>query len=411
MSERIILHCDLNNFFASVESFYKPELKTVPMAVCGSVEERHGIVLAKNEIAKAFGIVTAEPVWQAKQKCRDLVIVPPQYDKYVEFSDRAKKVYGEFTDLVEPFGIDECWLDVTNSTKLFGSGEEIALQIKEKMKQELGITISVGVSFNKVFAKLGSDLKKPDAITVLSKENFKDRIYNLKAEEMIGIGKKTKQKLNSLGIYTIGELAFCDKKILELTFGKLGVQLWAHANGHDYSPVIAMKDTPAAKSYGRSLTRRNDLKNNEQVKRIFLYLCEKVATSLRENHVLASTVAINVRDTNLVTREFQKQLTQPSRLVQTLLECAMELFEKNWTWANDIRSIGISAQNLMGEKSHFQLNLFCDTVKNDNQEKLESEVFNIRKKFGNKAIVRATAMNLNINENKSQGFKNVNQVK
>lgn len=411
LNERIILHCDLNNFFASVESFYKPELKSVPMAVCGSVEQRHGIVLAKNELAKSFGIVTAEPVWQAQQKCRDLVIVPPQYDKYIEFSHKARLIYSQYTDLVEPFGIDECWLDVTNSTKLFGSGEQIAQLIKEQIKNEVGLTISVGVSFNKIFAKLGSDLKKPDAITVLNKAEFKHKVFHLKAEEMLGVGKKTKQKLNSLGIYTIGDLASCEQKTLELTFGKLGTQLWSHANGFDFSPVVNFTDSPAAKSYGRTITCKKDLTSTSQVQEFLLYLSEKIASSLRENHMLASTVMIHVRDTNLVTKEFRKQLDQPSRLVQTLLKCGMELFEKNWNWNNNIRSIGISAQNLIGEKSHLQLNFFYNNDKAENKEKLEDEVFKIRKKYGSKAIVRAGTMALDINENKSTGFKNINQVK
>ena len=214
MSERVILHCDLNNFYASVECLFRPELKNVPMAVCGSTQERHGIVLAKNEKAKKFGVKTAEAVWQAQMKCPELITVEPNFSRYMEYSSKVRAIYEQYTDLVEPFGMDECWLDVTGSVFLYGSGEKIAYEIKERIKKEIGLTISVGVSFNKVFAKLGSDLKKPDAVTVISKAEFKKIVWPLRAEEMIGVGPSTKRRLNSVGIYTLGDVASCDKNFL-----------------------------------------------------------------------------------------------------------------------------------------------------------------------------------------------------
>ena len=207
MSERTILHCDMNNFYASVECFLNPDLKPYPVAVCGSVEERHGIVLAKNYKAKACGVRTGEAVWQAQQKCRDLVIVPPHYEEYMSFSKAARKIYEDYTDQVEAFGMDECWLDVSGSASIYGDGEKIANAIRERIKFELGLTVSIGVSFNKIFAKLGSDLKKPDAVTCIPKERFKEIVWPLPASEMLGIGHATEKKLAAAGLRTIGDIA------------------------------------------------------------------------------------------------------------------------------------------------------------------------------------------------------------
>lgn len=408
MSERKILHCDLNNFFASVECFYKPELKNVPMAVCGSVEERHGIVLAKNEKAKKYGVKTAEAIWQAKSKCSNLVVVKPHYDRYLDFSSRVRAIYEEYTDLVEPFGIDECWLDVTGSGMLFGSAEKIANEIRCRVKKEIGVTISVGVSFNKIFAKLGSDMKKPDAVTVISKDQFKDKIWNLKAEEMIGVGQATKKRLNSIGIYTLKDLATCDTKVLTLLFGKMGVQLWRNANGFDSSPVLSKNQMPAAKSFGRSVTCHRDLVSYDDVSNVMLFLTDKVASSLRENNCLATVVQISIRDEILVTRERQMTLTQPSRLVDVLFSAAMKLFHECWTWESNVRSIGIRACNLVGENCNFQYNLFCDTRRYDKLERLESQIAMIRDKYGKSAVFRGSTMLAPVSESERPTFSFMN---
>ncbi|MCM1365395.1 MAG: DNA polymerase IV [Faecalibacterium sp.] len=394
MNERVILHCDLNNFFASVEMFLNPELANVPIAVCGSVEERHGIVLAKNEKAKKFGVQTAEAIWQAQLKCPDLVLVSPHYEKYLEFSAKVRAIYEEYTDLVEPFGIDECWLDVTGSVLLYGSGENIAEELRRRIKEEVGLTISVGVSFNKIFAKLGSDLKKPDAVTIIPKANFKNIIWHLPAESMIGIGKATKARLNSIGIFTLGELAACDVSALELNFGKMGAVLWKNANGYDKTPVLSKMQMPPTKSFGRSMTTRYDLTSTQQVSNLMLYLTDKVAKSLRENNVLATLVQISVRDEHLVTREHQMVLEQPTRLVDVLFSAAMQLFHECWKWETNVRSVGIRACGLVGENSNFQLSLFCDTRKNEKMERLESQIHKIRSKYGNASIFRCSTMNI-----------------
>lgn len=223
--ERVILHCDLNNFFASVELLSRPEWKQVPMAVCGSVEARHGVILAKNEPAKRYGVKTAETLWEARRKCPQLITVPPHPDQYRIFSRRAHRVYERFTDRIEPFGIDECWLDVTGSVPLFGSGEEIAHAIRRAVKEELGLTVSVGVSFNKVFAKLGSDLKKPDAVTVIRRAEFQKLLWPLPVETLIGVGKSTLRILHGMGVITIGDLAQAPLSTLRAALGKNGEQL------------------------------------------------------------------------------------------------------------------------------------------------------------------------------------------
>ncbi|MDO4380373.1 MAG: DNA polymerase IV [Clostridia bacterium] len=399
MAERVILHCDLNNFFASVECLGHPEYLDVPMAVCGSVEERHGIVLAKNERAKKFGVKTAEAIWEAQIKCPSLVIAPPHYEEYLKYSKLVRAIYEEYTDKVEPFGMDECWLDVTGSVLLFGDGKKIAYEIKERVKNEIGLTISVGVSFNKVFAKLASDMKKPDAVTVIGKENFRSVVWPLQAEEMIGVGKATKRKLNGIGIYTLGELANADASVLKLVFGKMGEQLKCCAAGKDNSPVLSKSEIPPAKSFGRSITCAQDLKTTEEVAAVMLYLTGKVAASLRENNVMATVVQIHIRDENLIVRECQAHLSQPTRITEMLYSLGMELFSGVWKWERNVRSIGIRACELVPEDSYSQYNLFYSGLRYDKLEKLEAQVFNICSKYGKNAVFRASTMRLSTSKN------------
>ena len=391
-SNRVILHCDLNNFFASVEAYHNPELNNYPTAVCGSADDRHGIVLAKNEKAKKYGVKTAEAIWQAKQKCPDLVCVPPHYDEYVKFSKAVRQIYYDYTDMVEPFGMDECWLDVTGSTMLFGSGEEIAHTIRKRVKEEIGLTISVGVSFNKVFAKLGSDLKKPDAVTVLSQENFKEKIWHLPASSLIGIGPSTTRALERIGLRTIGEVAGCKPKILEIEFGKCGLDLWRNTNGFDCSPVVDVSEQPMAKSYSKGLTPPKNLTNDGEINALFVSLAESIAHSMREDGVMARVVTISIRDENLITIDRQKRLDNPTRLIERLVGTAMELFRENWSWSKEVRSISIRVSDFVRENEFCQYSLFTDNAKEDKLEKLQKQVDDIRGKYGKNCIVRASAM-------------------
>lgn len=387
--ERTILHCDMNNFFASVECLKYPHLRDVPMAVCGDVEARHGVVLAKNEKAKAFGIITGETVWNAKQKCPSLVTVIPHHGEYAEFSKRAFEIYSRFTDEIEPFGMDECWLDVTGSLRLFGSGEEIANKIRTIIKEELGLTASVGVSFNKVFAKLGSDLKKPDATTVISRDNFKEKVWGLPATDMLGVGKATAKKLNSLGIHTIGEIAARPREYFENLFGKIGTQIWKNACGLDDSPVTYHSPDGPDKSCGHGATTRHDLTTSDEVWRLMLELSQQIGHKLYKHGKKAAGVAISIRDNRLVTKQWQCRLKSPTASPSTLAKEAFRLFERSYTWANPIRSVTVTAIDLVEKDVPQQLEMFSDTETDARVEALDKTIGEIRSKFGRNSIKNA----------------------
>ena len=393
--ERIILHCDLNNFFASVAVLDNPTLKNCPIAVCGSVEERHGIVLAKNEIAKKFGIKTAEATWQAKRKCPELIVVPPAYHRYNEVSAAVRQIYLRYSDKVEPFGIDECWLDVTGSSLLFGRGEDIANRLREEIKKEIGVTISVGVSFNKVFAKLGSDLKKPDAVTVISRENFKEKIWGLPAEDMLGVGGSTKKQLNSLGIFTIGDVAKAGPEVLKKRFGKMGEQLYLYASGQDNSAVCGSYELP--KSVGRTTTLSHDLNNESDVWPVVLELAEEISANLRKDSLYCNTVQAHIRTFDLITREFQGTLPSPTQSSVVMAKKCMELINNNFGYSVPLRSVGFRATNLCGNNAAYQTDIFTNTDAIEHQEELEDKIFEIRDKFGHGSVIRGTTVK---NENK-----------
>jgi len=386
---RTILHCDMNNFYASVECLYRPELRGKAVAVGGDVEQRHGIILAKNYPAKAFGIKTGEVIWQAKQKCPGLIVLPPNYKLYLRFSRLARSIYADYTDQIEPFGLDEAWLDVSNSVGLFGSGEIIANEIRRRVRDELGITASVGVSWNKIFAKLGSDMKKPDATTVITKENFKDTVWPLPVGDLLYVGRATNKKLALKCIHTIGELARTDAEALHYWFGKWGEVLFAFSNGLDNSPVARMGAEAMVKSIGNSTTSPRDLENNEDVSIIFYVLCESVAMRLRELGLECRTVEISVRDNTLYSFVRQKKQSRPTSLACDLHRAAMELFEANYKWQKPIRSIGVRGCELCAAGGSVQLSLLDDENRRDKLVRLEATVDDIRRRYGNLSIQRA----------------------
>ncbi len=386
LKERVILHCDMNNFYASVECMLNPALREKAVVVGGSVEQRHGIVLAKNYKAKSFGIQTGEAIWQAKQKCKDIVVVPPNYDQYLRFSKLAREIYSRYTDLVEPYGMDECWLDVTGSTGIFGTGEEIAEEIRQTIKFELGLTISIGVSYNKIFAKLGSDMKKPDAITVLKKETFKSQIFNLKANELLGVGRATYQKLEKYGIHTIGELANTPDDLLKNWFGINGIRIKQFANGLDTSRVMANDFVSPIKSIGHGITTIQDLENSAEVWCVMLMLVQDIGTKLRKHNKKASGIAISIRNNQLATKEWQTKLSMPTQSSTHLAKTAFELFDQNYNWQYDIRSLTVRAINLVEEDVPIQVDLFTDTKTLEKREKLDLCIETIRFRFGKDAI-------------------------
>ncbi|MBE6917894.1 MAG: DNA polymerase IV [Ruminococcaceae bacterium] len=387
--ERTILHCDMNNFYASVECMLNPSLRGHPVAVGGDVENRHGIILAKNYEAKKFGIQTGEALWQAKQKCPKLIIVPPHYEEYLKYSRLAHSIYADYTDLIEPYGMDEVWMDVTGSTKAFGSGEVIANTLRERIKYELGLTISVGVSFCKVFAKLGSDMKKPDAVTVIPKDSFRDIIWNLPASDMLGVGRSTEKFLSSYGIHTIGQLANAYPDLMQRKLGKNGMVLLAFANGEDRSKVAPQDYEPPMKSIGHGITTMQDLENNAEVWNIMLALTQDIGHKLRVYNKNAAGVAIYIRyivDKQIAGKQWQCQLPVRTHSAAIIAKEAYRLFERSYGWEYPIRSVTVRAINLCSQDLPEQLQFFSDAATVERKEKLETAVEDIRRRFGKYSI-------------------------
>ena len=387
---RVILHCDLNSFFASVELLSHPELKELPVAVCGDPASRKGIILAKNEAAKGYGIRTAETIWQARQKCPDLVLLPPHHDRYREYSHLINTIYGQYTDLVEPFGIDESWLDITGSMHLFGGDPRaIADGIRERIRRELGLTLSVGVSFNKVFAKLGSDYKKPDATTVIPPEGWQSIVWPLPLGAMLFAGPAAQRILGQYGIRTIGQLAAADNALLENLLGKLGRQLWSCANGLEDSPVRPQHLQEPVKSVGNSSTFPENLTSREQIRRGAALLCDSVATRLRQQGLYCRAVQVGLRDPAFHNVSRQKHLPHSTHLMRELLDTAMELIDQIWRAPSPVRLISITALDLTDRwETYEQEDLFSPSapIQERRQEKLEQVMDNIRRRYGTRAI-------------------------
>ncbi len=393
--ERVILHCDLNCFYASVELLGHPDLRDIPTAVCGDPTSRHGIILAKNEPAKKYGVKTAETIWQAKKKCPALVLLPPHHDLYREFSRRVNAVYDQYTDLVEPFGIDESWLDVTHSLHLFGgSGREVADTLRDRIREELGLTLSVGVSFNKVFAKLGSDYKKPDATTVISPGNWRDLVWPLPVGDLLYVGAAARDILHQYGVETIGQLAACRPEMLETLMGKMGVQLYEYANGLDRDPVRARCEEEAVKSIGNGTTFPQNLTTEQQVRRGVSVLADSVASRLRRHGLYAGGVQLTVRDPQFRDRSRQRQFSAPTHLIRDLTEAAMALAREIWRPPDPIRALTVTAIHLVREREAYeQVDLFnaAAAPKKERQEKLEAAMVKIRGKYGAGAISYGSA--------------------
>ena len=380
---RIILHSDCNCFYASVECALNPALKGKPMAVSGNPEKRHGIILAKSEEAKKFGVKTGEAIWQAKKKCPQLITLPPNFSKYVEYSKSVKEIYYKYTDMVESFGLDEAWLDVTGSTRLFGNGYKIAQKIRSRIKKELDITVSIGVSYNKIFAKLGSDYKKPDAVTLINKSNYKHMVWSLPAEDLLYVGSATKKKLNSLGIFTIGQIANTPVDILKKNLGKWGQMLHSFANGNDTSTVALYGETSPVKSIGNSTTSPRDLKDITDVKIIMGVLADSVARRMREQGLSCMLVSITVRDNSLCSFTRQKKLLSYTDITSEILSTGLALFKESYSWKKPIRSLGLSVSELTCKDSGTQLSLFEDNKKRLRQESLDKTTDALKNRFGN----------------------------
>ena len=403
---RIVLHSDLNNFFASVECRNNPDLFGKPVAVCGNKADRHGIVLAKNEMAKKYGVKTAEAIWEAKAKCPGLVIVPPNYDEYVRYSGMVKEIYYGYTDMIESFGIDEAWIELTGDRKIktLEQGEIIAQEIRNKVKEKTGLTVSVGVSDNKIFAKLASDFKKPDAVTVFGPHNYEDVISKIDVGELLFVGKNTRKRLALFGINTIGDLASSNCSFMRSMLGKNGESLYIDACGANSSRVSRWGNADEAKSVGNSVTLPYDLKDACQVHEVFSALAEKVAYRLRSSGYAANTLCISVRSTGLVTTEKQTKIETTSNAVE-LARAATRLYMENYDNNKPVRSVGLRTTNLVSKKSGVQVNMF-DTglLKREKREKLDNAVDKIRSRYGAAAITHVSAMKIDMLSHNATSF-------
>lgn len=383
--ERTILHSDLNSFYASVEMMLDPSLRGKAVAVCGATEERHGIVLAKSDLAKKAGVKTGMVNWEARQLCKDLIMVPPHYDQYLKYSKLTQSIYQRYTDLIEPFGMDECWLDVTGCGA-YGNGMEIAEKIRQSCREELGLTVSIGVSYNKIFAKLGSDLKKPDAITEIRRDTYQEQIWPLDCSEMIYCGRATTAKLAKYGIHTIGDVAQTDPMFLKRLLGVNGLSLWRYANGTDQSKVMHKDFVSPVKSIGHGITCTADLESDEEVWKVILELSQDVGHRLRVHELSARGVQIFVRGHDLLGSQFQCKLPFKTQLPSEIGAAAYKMFQERYRWGSKVRAVCVRAIDLVPQKDPDQLSLFVDAARLERRERLEDAVEDLRRRFGKHAI-------------------------
>jgi len=388
MKDRTILHSDINCCYAAIEHLHHPELSGKPLAVGGDPEARHGIVLTADYNAKKYGVKTGMALWQAKQLCPEITFVSPRMDLYLRFSRMAHEIYGEYTDLQEAYGIDESWLDVTDSVSIKGDGEKIATEISNRMKSELGVTVSIGVSFNKIFAKLGSDYKKPDAITTMHRDEYRRKAWPLPASDLLYVGRSTSAKLKQLGIRTIGDLATMDEKVLHSQLGKMGDILWAFANGYDDSPVKYENAHAPVKSIGNSTTTPRDLVNDRDVRIVLTILAESVGARLRENGFKCRVIEISVRDNGLFSFTRQKKIDHATNVTREIAEEAYRLFKENYNWQKPIRSVGVRGADLVNDNYWEQIDLFSSVEQREKQMKVDEAVDTIRRRFGFYSVQR-----------------------
>ena len=389
LGERTILHSDMNCFYASVEMMLDPSLRGKPVAVCGSTENRHGIVLAKSELAKKAGVKTGMVNWEARQLCPGLIMVKPQYDQYLKYSELARNIYQRYTDQVEPYGMDECWLDVTGSRSVCGDGMKIAESIRQEIKEELGLTVSIGVSYNKIFAKLGSDMKKPDAVTEIPKASFQEKVWHLPASDLLFVGRATAAKFNKYGIHTIGDIAATDPEFLRRLLGVNGLQLWKYAAGKDDTPVMHKDFVSPIKSVGHGITCTADLENEDEVWKVMLELSQDIGHRLRIHKLKASGIQISVRSNDLGFRQYQAPLSLSTQSPSVIAHKAIQIFHDNYRWTMPVRAVTVRAINLRPKDDPEQINLFTDMRRVEKAERLDDCIEEIRRRFGKRAVFQA----------------------
>ena len=385
--DRVILHSDINACYASVELLFQPELRGRPVAVGGDEERRHGIVLAKTEEAKRAGVKTGMTLWQARSLCPELVVVPPHFDRYIHYSREVQRIYSEYTDRREPFGIDESWLDITGCLRA-GEGERAAREIGVRIKRELGLTVSVGVSWNKVFAKLGSDYKKPDAVTVIDRGTFRDLVWPLPAEELLYVGRSTRVRLAALGIHTIGDIARTEERVLKLRLGKMGEVLHAYANGLDNSPVLREGEYAPAKSVGNGTTTPRDMRSLADAMPVVVSLCECVGARLRRIGMRAGVLTLELRSPELHWISHRRRLEAHTDCDRELVGTALSLLSEAHSWPDPLRSLAVRAEELVPASMPEQLDMFTDRADIERQRRLDAAVDRLRGRFGAGSVLR-----------------------
>lgn len=389
---RTILHVDANSFYASCECLYRPSIREKPVAVCGDPEARHGIVLTKNQHAKKYGVQTGEAIWQAKQKCPSLVVVPPDYPLYLHMSRQMHEILGQYSDKVESFGLDESWVEISADDMDVRKGQLVADEIRHRIHRTLGITVSVGVADNKVMAKLGSDYKKPDATTVLPPDLYEQIVWPLPVSDLLYVGPATTRKLARIGVCTIGQLANLDESLLVHKFGKIGYMLKAFALGLDTSPVKPIEVSLPIKSVGNSTTPPHDIENMTDVKELVYLLAESVATRLRENNFKARCISVSARTTELISSSCQTTLSQSTCLAKEIAETALRLFERRFRFGFPFRSMGINCSQLSPLDAPVQVDMFGEDERRVKQEQLERSIDGLRSRFGHQVIRRGIVL-------------------
>lgn len=391
--EQKILHIDMNKFYATVEQMLNPALKNKAIAVCGSAEEHHGIVLTASAEAKAMGVKTGMANWEARQMCPGLIVVPPQYEQYCKYSKLARSIYRRYSDRVESYGMDECWADITPLCNSFATASEIANEIRVAIKEELGLTVSIGVSFSKILAKLGSDMKKPDAVTVLSPDNWKEHVWRLPASDLLYIGSSTTRKLASRGVYTIGDLAHYPVECLQQLLGKNGIMLWRYANGEDRSQVMPVNYERGVKSVSKGITCNENLKNTEEVWKVMLALSQDIGHQLRGYGLSATGVRVYIRESDIhYGLAKQSKIPFPTQSPLEIAQSARIQFMDNYRWNNPVRAVCVSTFDLVPRDAPVQLNLFTDDEKRCRRQKLDDCIDDIRSRFGKRSIIAASLM-------------------
>ena len=390
--ERIIFHVDANSFYATVECLYRPELRGKAVSVCGDPEARHGIVLTSSMEAKRRGVRTGMAIWQARQFCPELITVPPDYPLYIHFSKRMRAIVEDYSDKVEAFGLDENWLDLSRPGRTMDDGERIAHELRQRIREELGITVSIGVSFGKVLAKLGSDMKKPDAVTVLRQEDFREKTAPLPVGDLLYIGRATTRKLADISIRTIGELADAPDDVLRSRLGKNGLMIKAFARGEEYSPVRPCTVDAAIKSVGNSTTTPRDITTLEDARCVYYLLAESVAARLRDGGFRTRCVSVSARTTSLVTTSHQCVLDRPTNITSEIADAACRLFAERYADALPMRSVGLQCAMLTATDEPLQLDMLGIQRRREQQERMDAALDGIRRRFGHNVVQRGVVL-------------------